>query len=329
MNHWLSQMLGRMMILLAVIYVLGFAISYGYYLFHGLEFVVTADFSQLKALVGWVIVGVSLSLLTSLTAWPFALAAVTLLEHNKSRRLTSFSLRCVSYLASLPLVLFLFVYVQIVGEKGFLTLKAMWLLLFASPNVFTQALAFGLTLLMYPLTIIPGVGGEHTIDVFYNKMLDLVIECAELGLLAIVVVLGLFLYVFPKMILYMRQKMQEGEQLRSLEIIHSLGGTPWESMHLTVMQSMRTHFDGVMLYFTRRCFFEGLITYTLLSVFFSESVLGIHWSSTLPVVYIQSLLQGHEVPEISFGLCGILAFLYILFLVAESHLKRRGSFSHV
>jgi hypothetical protein len=323
MNHWMSKLLGLLTLVFASSYILGFVSSYLYFMGVALFELLNNQDLSIQTLISWVSVGLSLSLLSVLTAWPFALAVATLIEHNKARPLARFCLGFASYLASLPLILFVFVYVQIVGEKGFLAVKSFWLFLFASSNFFTQALSFGLTLLLYPITMIPGVGEGLSIAVFYDRILSTVFEFAEVGLVASVIAMGLFLYVVPKMVLHMRQQLRKDENLRSFQIIKSIGGTPWESIHLTVMQSMKAQFNSIIVDFTRKCFFEGLITFTLLRVFFiNDNQPEFHWSSTLSAVFLWTSLFEEPSSSLLRLTAGTLCLSYLLFIFLENYYKK-------
>ncbi len=314
MSHLNLKILGLLVFLLVAVYVSFFAGSSFLFLFVFLRNLFSDNSFPVREMLGWFTVGVSLSLLASLTAWPFALAITTLLEHNKSRSLSRYFLKLLSYLSSLPLVLFVFAYLSIFGNEGFNFIKVVWTVLFASKNFFTDAIAFALTLLLYPLTIFMKAADQPTIDHFYHQMLAAVIEFAEVGLVATVVAVALFLFVLPKMILHMRKQLMDDENIRSTEIIKSLGGTPWESIHLTVMQSMKTKFNEIILHFTKKCFFEGLITFSILNAFFFRSIDGdYHWSSSLSSMFVRESVSLPKNLEHLMVLAGFLVLAYFVF----------------
>ncbi len=318
-SPWNLKILGLLVFLLVTIYLTFFVGTSALYIFVFVRDQLGQPLLPWRNLFGWFTVGISLALLSSLAAWPFALSLSTLLEHNKSRPLANIFLRILSYLASLPLVLFVFAYLAIIGHRGFYTIKSVWVFLFATENFFTEAIAFALTLLLYPLTGLPGAGEQPTIDLFFRRMLDGVVEFAEVGLVATVVAAGLFLFVLPKMVLCIRKLLLEDHNLRSTEIIKSLGGTPWESIHLTVMQSMKTRFNEIILYFTKLCFFEGLVTFALLNAFFFAGDSDqYHWSSSLSSVFVrQSLLPTKNLDQL-LSISGFLLLTYFLFFWLRS-----------
>lgn len=328
MPRWNLRNLAIPIGLMVAFYLALYLVGSSLYLFSFFQDIAFVHSFPLKHLLGWFTVGISLALLSSLTVWPFSLAIATLLEHNKSRTLANYFLKLISYLASLPLVLFVFAYLTIFGSRGFLLIKKFWFFLFASENFFTQAIAFALTLLLYPLSLLQGASSQPTIDSFYHRMLSGVIEFAEVGLVATVVALGLFLYLLPKMVLHMRKILQQDEQLRSFEIIKSLGGTPWESVHLTVMQSMKTKFNDIILVFTQKSFFEGLITFSLLNAFFAKSS-DLHWSSSLSSIYVRESLLGEGNLNKLLALSGFLLLSYLLLTWVAALQKNIGREKHV
>lgn len=300
------------------------------YLFSGIRFIFSGHQEILKPVFLWTSVGLSLSLLATLTCWPFALSAATLIEHNRSRWITPYILRSLSYFSTLPLIVFIYVYIEVVGVEGFDWLKEQWIVFFASPNFLTKSVAFALTLLLYPLTAFPFLLDRISVDQFFKNMLSGVIEFAEVGLVALVVVAGLYLYILPKMILHMRRQLKQDENLRSFEIIQSLGGTSWESIHLTVMQSMRNRFNSIVTYFTRICFFEGLITYSLLYYFVLEDgTFESHWGASLSSIFIFGSLDPGQRLSFLLAIAGFMVLCYLLFMRIESLFRRKSEANYV
>ena len=327
----LSQLIKPLLVILAGSYLAVISWAGLFYIFSGLRIFANHEWLNFRLFIFWVSVGLSVSLLASLACWPFALSTATLLEHNKKRRLTPWVLRFLSYSSTLPLVIFCFVYVEVLGEKGFQAIESFWIDLFASPNIFTQVLAFGLTIILYPLTALPFFSENPSVDLFYQKMLAAVIEFAEVGLVTSAMVLGLFLYILPKMVLHMRQQLREDQALRSFEIIKSLGGTPWESIHLTVLQSMKTRFNGIITYFTRICFFEGLISYSLLYFFLSPGSASesFHWSSSLSSLFVSSSLNSERSESILLATSGGLVVCFFLFMFLENYFRKKLQVQYV
>lgn len=303
-----------------------------FYLLSSLRLYFSEDWFKLRLLVFWSSVGLSVSLLASLTCWPFALSTATLLEHNKKRVFTPWLLKFLSYSSTIPLVVFCFIYIEVIGKKGFATIESFWIDFFASVNLFTQVVAFGLTLVLYPLTLLPFFSGKMTVDEFFQNMLAAVIEFAQVGLMASAIVLGLFLYILPKMILHMRQQLKEDQALRSFDIIKSVGGTPWESIHLTVLQSMKIRFNGIIVYFTRVCFFEGLITYSLLHFFLIPTGTGIensHWSASLSSIFVMASKDADDNRPLLLASSGVMVVCFLVFLIVENHFRLRSETRYV
>lgn len=288
------------------------------------------DFSMpLVKVFGELVVGLSLALLASLCTWPFALSTATLLEHNRARPIYRWFLSLTAYLSGLPLLLFVYVYIEVIGQAGFASIQKFWTLLFASPNFLTQSISFALTLLLYPLVAMAEWGGAPTIDHFYRKILEAVIDFAEVGIVASVVVIGLFLFIFPKMVLKMRALLRDDENVKSSEIIKSIGGTSWESIHLTVMQSMKNSFTEVIAYCTRVCFFEGLITYTLLHLFFvGPGSKTTYWGTSLTSMFLDAAIEPSEQRQLLHFFAGLLSVSYLGFILFEK-INRRSRDAHV
>ncbi len=266
----------------------------------------------------WVSVGLSVSLLASLSSWPFALSFATLMEHRKKGRLIRAIRVFLKYYSSLPLVLFVYIYVEVIGEPGFLALQNQWTYFFSSSNFLTQSVAFAITLLLYPLTILPFFDADLSVDSFFQSTLERVIDFAQAGLVAVVVVLGLFLYILPKMILFMEKTLKGEESLKSFEIIKSLGGTSWESIHMTVMQSMKNRFNSILIHFTRVCFFEGLITYSLLHFFmFNHRPHHEQWGASLSSLFISFSIKRPLEEAFLWKIAGVLLVCYLAFTYVE------------
>lgn len=323
MSKSLKNILMTTVILLICFYVGFFIFSALYYSFLSLMNLVDGGVQEFQQIFWWLLVGLSLSLLATLCAWPFSLSILTLIEQNRGRKRTHWSQYALKFMGSLPLVLFVFLFVEVIGQEVFGLLESFWIQSFASSNFVTQALAFALTLLLYPLTILPFFGGDTTIDQFFRQMLAAVIEFAEVGLVSSVVVLGLVIFILPQMVLRMERYLKEDANLRSLEVIQSIGGTHWESIYMTVLQSMKEHFNLIVLRFTRICFFEGLLTLSLLSFFFRLSnEYQSYWGSTLSSVFITESLQVPlSISRLS-GLAGLLALCYFIFVRLEVVLVR-------
>lgn len=310
-------------------YLLLFLSSYLVNTFLALEFLKTGSFAELGTLLWLVLVGLSLSLLASLCAWPFSLSIATMIEQNKSRQHIDYINYALKFLASMPLVFYAYLFLEVVGADVFRILESFWVESFASSNLLTQVLAFALTLLLYPLTIIPWLLEPVSVDVFFQKMLVAVIDFAEVGLVSSVVVCGLIIYILPQMVLRMLKYLQRDQNLIKHEVIQSIGGTRWESIYMTVLQSMREHFNIIILRFTRVCFFEGLITFSLLSFFFkTQESLESHWGATLSSLFIgESLVWEPGTEKLRF-FSGALILVYVVFIGVERfYLKKLGSYS--
>ena len=324
MKNRKSQLLARIFITVATSYFIFFLGAAFFYLLASLQGVFLSGWDSIRTFVLWTTVGVSLSLLTTLVCWPFALSAAILIEHNKNRKYAPWVLKVLRYFSTLPLIIYVYIYIEVIGGTGFDFIKDQWSFLFASPNLLTQSIAFALTLILYPLSIFPFISSAPTVDLFYKNILSRVLEFAEVGLIASVVVTGLFVFLLPKMILYMRKQLVEEENMKSLSTIRSLGGTAWESIHLTAMQIMKVRFNIIVTYFTRICFFEGLITYNLLYYFvIGETSFNKHWGVSLSSIYVLNSMTPFENMSFMLSVGGFLVICYIGFMYTEKYFKQK------
>lgn len=266
----------------------------------------------------WTVMGLSLSLLSCLCAWPLSLAIATLLEQFKKKKMVMATLRFLYFIESLPLIVFVFLYYEVVGFHSFGWFDKFWNQYFTATHFLTKGIAFALTILLYPLTIFPIFGEDLNVDQLYQKLIFVVSDFAEVGLVTSVIVFGLMVYILPKMVLQMSRSLSSTANLRNHEIIQSIGGTHWESVYMTVVQSMKEHFNFIILRFTRICFFEAIITYTLLNSFFSTADSAkFHWGSTLSSMFVVQAID----PEISIpylnASAGVLILCFLIFIWME------------
>ena len=271
-------------------------------------------------LVSWTVIGLVFSLLSSLCAWPISLCLVTLLRQNQSRPFMAQILRPVYFLASLPLVLVVYIFAEVFGIEVFSVFRDFWMDIFGSHNFFTRSLAFTLTILFYPFSTL--LFGKMNTDVFFQKMLDLVNDFAQVGLFSSVLIFGLTIFIIPKMFLTMNQCLEEDKSLRRLDTIQSIGGTKWQSVSITLLQSMREHFNRILAHFVRICFFEGLIVFFLLNFFFSKGQKDPFLGSTLASRFVFESLKPMENPLFLLALGGFLSFCYFLLLAIEKYYSK-------
>lgn len=268
--------------------------------------------------------GLSLSLLTCLCAWPVALAIATLMEHFKGNKAVVRLNRFLKVIESLPLIVFAFLYIEVVGFYSYGWFEKFWGEFFTTSHFLTKGIAFALTILLYPFSLLPFFESQPNIDLFYQKILTLVAEFAEVGLVTSVIVFGLMVYIIPKMILRMNFYLNSKNNSRAPEVIQSIGGTHWESVYMTVIQSMKVHFNLIILRFTRICFFEALITYTVLNSFFSgKDTSTFHWGTTISAMFVVQAME----PKVSLDpLCiiaGLLSICYIIFVGLEKFFRKK------
>jgi len=273
-------------------------------------------------LLKMVSLGLVLALLASLLAWPLALSIAILFEQNKSSRFVQGLKAAARFLATLPLLFFVYLYVEVIGSGVFLFLEEFWTSYLTPSHIMTQTLAFALTLLLYPLRVLPGVGVSLTIDEFFRQMLLNVVEFSEVGLAVSLLTLGLVFYILPRMVVSLLTEIKNSNSHLSFEVIQSLGGSRWEGTQMTVLQLMRQKAIWTLAYFTRLCFFEGLITYTLLHFFlFKSGHMAV--GQTLSARYLHESFS--LTPPTLNGLLLLAGVLFMLFLILfglESFLKK-------
>ena len=226
-------------------------------------------------------------------------------------------LKPVYFLASLPLVLVVYIFVEVLGIEVFSVFRDFWMDTFGSHNFFTRSLAFTLTILFYPFSTL--LFGEMSTDVFFQKMLHFVNDFAQVGLFSSILIFGLTIFIIPKMFLTMNQCLEEDKSLRRLEIIQSIGGTQWQSVSVTLLQSMREHFNRILVRFVRICFFESLIVFSLLNFFFSKDQKDPYLGSTLASRFVFESLKPIESPFFLLAMGGFLSFGYFLLLAIEKY----------
>lgn len=255
--------------------------------------------------------GLALALMASLLAWPLALSVVILFEQNKSSRSVRAFKASARFLATLPLLFFIYLYIEVIGSGVFSFLEEFWTSYLTPNHIMTQVLAFALTLLLYPLRVFPGFGASLTIDEFFRQMLLTVVEFSELGLAVSLLTLGLVFYILPRMVVSMMAEIKDSNNHLSFEVVQSLGGSRWEGTQMTVLQLMRQKSIWILTYFTRICFFEGLIIYSLLHFFLFKSG-HMAMGQTLASRYIHDSLS--LAPSTLKGLLTIAGVLFVLFL---------------
>lgn len=299
-----------------------FSISMTYFFVGGFYLVQKSLFSM-NSLLWLIMVGLSFSLLSALLSWPFALSLVTLIKQNEERLSIIYLQQIVRFLASLPLVVFLYLFLQVKSFQVFYFFEDTWSQVFSATSWLTQFLAFTITLLLYPLTIIPSVSSDMSVDVFYQKTVTAVIESSEVGLVSSVVVFGLFVFILPQMTMVMLKSLRRDQNLQNIEVVQAMGGTEWESVYMTVLQSMREHFNLIVLRFTRVCFFEGLLTLSLLSFFVkAKEPFSSWWGATLSSLYVHKLFMEPLQPRLLLVLSAAMVSFYLLIRYFE-HLAQK------
>ena len=278
---------------------------------------------EFRLIMRWTIVGVVISSLSVLLAWPCAIATAVVLEQEESYwvRLAQ---KFISWLASLPLIVYAYVFVQFMAVDILGSVKGFWLESFASVNWVTQLLAFAGTIFLYPLLLfIPNTDGV-TIDQFFRGSLKAILNFGEQGLTVTLLCFGLTFVILPRMIFEIQKMIRGNKDLQSLEIVRSLGGTIWESMHITLIHSMKSRFSLIFVRFVRYSFFEGIVVFLLVGYTLSDqnitgSTVGTTISSVVVREYIGLELSWPDL--LSFG--GWLLLLHIAFVRLESYIAKR------
>lgn len=277
---------------------------------------------EFRSILKWTIVGIVISSFSVFLAWPCAMATAVVLEQEDSYWV-SLAQKFISWLASLPLIVYVYVFIQFMAVDILSSFKGFWLESFASVNWVTQLLAFAGTILLYPLLLfVPNTDGV-TIDQFFRATLKTVLNFGELGLTVTLLCIGLTFVILPRMVFEMQKMIRGNKDLQSLEIVRSLGGTAWESTHITLIHSMKSRFSLIFFRFVRHSFFEGIIVFLLLGYVFADQnifddIIGATISSIVVQEYMSLNLSWTDL--LSMG--GWLLFLHIGFVQAEKYLLK-------
>ena len=141
MNRIFKKLFPVTLLFFVGIYFLAFIFNYFFYAF---SFFISNGFFFTEIL-DWILTGLCFSFLASLCAWPFSLSLVILLRRHQSHLLSRGIFRLIRFSASLPLVLFLYIFVEVVGPEIFIVFRDFWTDTLASGNALTKSLAFILT----------------------------------------------------------------------------------------------------------------------------------------------------------------------------------------
>ncbi len=300
-----------------------FTIFIASYLFYGFS-VLTFDTFFHREILWWTLIGLCFSFLASLCAWPFSLSLVTLLRQYQFHPLARGGFRFIHFSASLPLVLFLYIFMEVIGPDIFMIFEKFWTDTLASGTWLTRTLAFILTVLLYPIGSMLLSPEESSVDVFFGKMLETVIEFFQIGLFSSTLVFILTIFILPKMVVTMHQCLLKNRDIRGLEVIQSVGGTWWESLSITMIQSMRDHFNMILTRFIRICFFESLITFSVLRFFLAFDIPHEnYWGATPTSNFIFESLKPNDTNYDSLLiLAGGLGFSYLLLMAVERYYSK-------
>lgn len=305
-------------LLIAAFYFSAFIFSY---FFYGFSFLKSGNIPVRDILI-WTFTGLCFSLLASLCAWPFSLSLVTLLRkyqfHSLSQRIFMF----IHFSASLPLVLFLYISLEVFGLGSFLNFPEFWVDVLDTDNFLAKSLAFVLTILFYPIKSLIFFSEYETTDVFFHKMLKIVIECLQISLPGLVLIFILTIFIIPKMVITMHQCLIKNKDIRGLEVIQSVGGSRWESVFITMIQSMRDHFKMILIRFVRICFFESLITFSILSLFFDAHGKNQRVHTLTSSFIFESLKLNKENHDFLLILAGALGFCYLSLMIVERYYSK-------
>ncbi|MCJ8275715.1 MAG: hypothetical protein MJK18_02650 [Bdellovibrionales bacterium] len=266
----------------------------------------------------WTITGLLISAVAAALTWPWALATAVVLELEKGVW-PKWAKRFVTWLAKVPLIVYAYVYLQYMAANMLVSFKALWLESFASQNGVTQLLAFASTLFLYPLLIfVPDTQGI-TMDQFYRSSLNTVINLGEVGLTLAIICLGLIFAMMPRMIFEMQRMLRKSDDLQSLEVVRSMGGTLWESLRVTIIHSMRSRFVYILIRYIRFGFFEGLIVFVLLKyMFINDNLMESFFGSTMSSYGVRQFLAMRWNWSDLMALGGWLLIIHLSILKAES-----------
>lgn len=267
----------------------------------------------------WLIaVGLSDAFLACLLSWPVALSIVSFLQQVRSTRFYKWVRKVVQFLATLPLVVFGFIFVEVVGELLLQGMETIWARTFQQSSELSQSLAFAITLLIQPLR---RFFSDSTVHETFLEVEKTLLNLTEIGILSSTLVFVLILYILPQMILLMMDDLDAQDQQTSAEQVRALGGSAWESVRLSVLQQLKLRFWNWVFKLSRLCFFEGLITWSVLNAFFGLNIEGLqHWGGTLTSFAVLQAVQGEQVSNLQ-SLGFALLVIFIFFFIAERTLQ--------
>ena len=290
------------------------------YLFYGFSVFVFDTFPWISLLM-WAFQGLIVSLMAGFCAWPFSLSLVSLLRQYNSDSLAGMAFKFIHFSASLPLILFICLFMEVLGPDIFILVKDFLVETLVRENLLTRAIAFILTIFFFPISQLLSFSETREPDVFFNEMLMGVIDFFQMALLAGVLIFILTVFLIPKMTVTMHQSLMRNRDISGFEVVQSLGGSHWESVSISMLQFMKDHSKMILIRFVRICFFESLITFSVLKFFLSfKKEL---WGSTLSERFIfESLRMTEDNSPSLLVLAGCLAFIYLFILQIENYYSK-------
>ena len=288
--------------------------------FTGFQFLSFDDFPWTSLLL-WTFQGLIVSLMACFCAWPFSLSLVSLLRQYNSNPLTGRVFKFIHFSASLPLILFVCVFMEVLGPDIFILFKDFLMDQLARENLLTKAIAFVLTIFLFPIFQLfsPSETGEP--DLFFRETLVGVIDFFQMTLLGGILVFILTVFLIPRMTVTMEKSLLKNREISGFEVIQSLGGSHWESVSIAMLQFVKDHSKMILARFVRICFFESLITFSILKFFLSFKKGP--WGSTLSERFIFESLKVTENHGSSLlVLAGYLVFVYLFILQIETYYSK-------
>ena len=203
--------------------------------------------------------GLAFAFLAALVAWPFALATAVVLAQDSQHLWAGFAVRFFRFLAYLPSLVYGFVFCWALGPALTTNLKKAWVGFFSTENFITELIAFTVTLVGYPLTIFSSWGEGLTVDIFYVTIKEGIVHLAVDAYSAFVIILSLTFFLVPLFTVALYRIIQRTQNDQYILATRALGATEWESLHITMIHIIRTHFRGVFLFGVAKAFVEGTV----------------------------------------------------------------------
>ncbi|MCB0379131.1 MAG: hypothetical protein KDD33_11630 [Bdellovibrionales bacterium] len=285
---------------------------------------------ELLQFLGWAGMGLLISVIATIAAWPVALSSAVVLSQAEQVWWGRWAQRLISFYSKIPLVVLAFIFLRFFVDSIFFSLG--WVLhqSFASSNMFTEGVAFAVTTVLAPAFYLFSSDPKQLTQTVYESGLNAVVNVGELAFVVIILSIALLFYLVPRMILNMQDLLMREGHRRSLEVAKSLGAGPWQSLHLTMIHYMRPNFNLIFVRYIRLAFFEGLMVFFVYKkISTMEAFADSRWGEALTAIVVEKLASG-SIQQSEWLVLGslLLAIHLVLLAMEQNFLKKDQGGSH-